>query len=268
MITSTLQLPRARRAHLAFGGALASLVYLALLSTPAAAQGAQAPRFVLELEGGPVWQSYNDAESPNDGSATRFSLSGLVGSGPWPAGRAYLTWNVNERHGLRLLAAPFSLTESGTSDTPIVFEGGTYAAGAPIEATYKFNSYRLSYRYRFRATDRTTAWVGFTGKIRDATIRLSQGATETRKDNVGFVPLLHLAADRRLADRWRASVDVDGLAGGPGRAIDGAVKLGYDVTPRVGVQLGYRTLEGGADVEEVYSFAWLHYAVASISLRR
>jgi len=31
------------------------------------------------------------------------------------------------------------------------------------------------------------------------------------------------------------------------------------------VAAGYRTVEGGADVDEVYNFAWLHYAVLSVS---
>jgi hypothetical protein len=39
------------------------------------------------------------------------------------------------------------------------------------------------------------------------------------------------------------------------------------VTPDWTVQLGYRTVEGGADVEEVYSFAWLHYGAVSLVWR-
>src|SRR5690606_16621111 len=89
---------------------LALVATLVALAAPTAAI-AQTPRFVLELEGGATWQASNDVEIPNDGSATRFSLSDLTGSGPWPAGRVYLTWNLGERHGLRALAAPFSLTE-------------------------------------------------------------------------------------------------------------------------------------------------------------
>ena len=33
------------------------------------------------------------------------------------------------------------------------------------------------------------------------------------------------------------------------------------------VTVGYRTLEGGADVDDVYNFAWFHYAVASAVYR-
>lgn len=244
-----------------------SLVLVAAALAIPCAAGAQTPRLVLELEGGGAWQGYNDVEIPNDGSATRFSLSGLTGSGPRPAGRVYLTWNLGERHGLRVLAAPLSLTETGVPDAPIDFAGRRFAAGAPLEATYTFNSYRLTYRYRVRATERTTAWVGFTAKVRDATVALEQGATASRKDNVGLVPLLHLAGDWRAAPRWHLSLDADALAGGPGRAIDAALKVGYDLRDDLTLRAGYRTLEGGADVEETYNFAWLHYAVASIVWR-
>jgi hypothetical protein len=228
---------------------------------------AQAPRIILELEGGPAWQSYNDVEIPNDGTATRFSLRDLAGNGPWPAGRLYATWSVAERHGVRLLLAPLSVTQTGVPGRDIRFAGATYSAGQPTAGTYTFNSYRLSYRYRALAGERTTAWIGLTGKIRDATIALEQGGTASRKDDLGFVPLLHVAGEWRFAPRWRAVFDADALAGGPGRAIDATAKLGYDPGERWSVLAGYRTVEGGADVEEVYNFAWLHYAALSIVWR-
>ena len=233
---------------------------------PAAAAAQPAPRLELQFEAGPVWQSYNDVEIPNDGSATRFSLYDVVGSGPWASARLYVTWNVNDRHGVRVLAAPLSITETGVLAAPVVFVGETYAPGM-AEATYTFNSYRLSYRYRFHSGARATAWVGFTAKLRDAVIRLEQDGTASEKTDLGFVPLLHLAGDWRVAPRVRLSLDVDALAGGPGRAEDLALKLGYDVSDRWTVQAGYRTVEGGADVDAVYTFAWLHYAVASVTWR-
>jgi hypothetical protein len=238
---------------------------LALIIPCAAA--AQAPRLIIELEAGPAWQSYNDVEIPNDGTATRFSLYDLAGAGPWPAGRLYVTWNITDRHGLRLLAAPFSLTETGVPDGPLVFAGESYSAGEAIRATYTFNSYRLSYRYRFHGGDRTTAWAGFTAKVRDAVIALEQGPTSSRKEDLGFVPLLHLAGDWRFAPRWRLALDADALVGGPGRAVDAALTVAYDPGGRWFVRTGYRTVEGGADVADVYTFAWLHYAIASVGWR-
>jgi hypothetical protein len=133
--------------------------------------GAQTPKFVLEVELGPAWQNYNDVEIPNDGTATRFSLYDLVGAGPVATGRLYLTWNMAERRGLRLLAAPFS--------------------------------YRLSYRYGLRSQERTAAWIGFTAKVRDAVIAVDQGDRTDRKDDLGFVPLLHLAGEWGSGSRRR-----------------------------------------------------------------
>ena len=236
--------------------------------TPVRAQDGRAtPRFELELEAGPVWQSRNIAQIPNDESGTRFSLVRIVGKGPWLAARGYLTWNLNERHALRLLVAPLTIRESGTLPGPVRFAGASYVQGAPVEAQYTFNSYRLTYRYRVWNGARTSAWVGFTAKVRDATIALEQGAIASRKDDVGFVPLLHLAGEWRMTPRWLATLDADALAGGPGRAEDVALKLGYRATSRLSLHAGYRTLEGGADVASTYSFAWLHYAVASVRLR-
>jgi hypothetical protein len=237
------------------------------LALPLTVSAQDTPRFAVEVEAGPVFQTRNDVRIPNNASATRFSIRDLVGSGPWPAGRVYVTWNINERHGLRALVAPLSITETGVPGQTVDFAGAGYSPGAATQGTYKFNSYRLTWRYRFRHGARWTWWVGLTAKVRDANIELRQGGTTSRKTDLGFVPLLHLAADGRLAPRWHLILDVDALAGGPGRAEDVAIKVGYDVGRRWTLAGGYRTVEGGADVDAVYTFAWLHYAVLSAAYR-
>jgi len=226
-----------------------------------------ASRFAVELEGGAVWQSKNDVQIPNSEEATRFSLLDIEGSGPWPAARIYLTWNINPRHSLRVLVAPLSITETGVRSSSTSFAGTTFEAGIPTEATYRFNSWRLTYSYRFHQSTRWAWRVGFTAKIRDAKIELSQNDTSAAKTDVGFVPLLHVRGQYAFTECWRLILDVDALAGGPGRAEDASLKLHADVGERWSVSAGYRTVEGGADVDEVYAFAWLHYAVASLSYR-
>jgi hypothetical protein len=225
------------------------------------------PEFELECEIGPVWQTKNDLQIPNDASATRFSLVDLVGKGPSAAGRLYLTWNIAPRHGLRVLAAPFRIVETGTPVSDLSFAGGDFEAGKALEATYKFNSWRLSYRYRLRDGGRSRLWIGLTAKIRDAKVQLRQGGMVGTETDVGFVPLLHASGDIGLTRHLKLLLDADGLAGGPGRAIDAAVKVGFDVSDAWRLTLGYRTLEGGADVDSTYNFAWLHYAVASLVWR-
>ncbi len=243
------------------------LLILASTAISSPATAADAPRFSLELEVGPVWQSSNDVQIPNSELGTRFSLKDLVGAGPWPAGRIYFTWNINNKHGLRVLLAPLSYTETGIFDDEVLFAGEAYEAGIPTEATYQFNSWRLSYRYKFKNGDRWQLWVGFTAKIRDAKIELRQGEVTSKDTDLGVVPLAHFAADWRFAEKWHFIADFDGLAGGPGRAIDLALKIGYDINDRWSVTAGYRGVEGGADVDEVYNFAWFNYAIVSGVLR-
>lgn len=244
-------------------------IVLALVTSWIALPGASAAQqfpFELELEGGAVWQSKNDVEVPNDGTATRFSLQNGIGSGPWGAGRAYLTWHRSESQSLRLLYAPLTITAKGSLATPVDFAGARYAAGVRLQGTYTFNSYRASYRWRVHSGARSTIWLGFTAKVRDASVILEQGTTTSRTDDLGFVPLLHLAADRQFGP-IRMSIDADALAGGPGRAVDASLKLAYDLSEQWSIRAGYRTVEGGADVDSVYNFAWLNYGVISIAWR-
>lgn len=245
-------------------GLLSAALTMNPLSTAA---GQSVPTFEIELEAGPVWQSRNDVQIPNDAIGTRFSLVDLAGSGRWPAGRAYLTWNISRRHSVRALLAPLSITETGTLATPVDFAGESYDAGTPVEGTYKFNSWRLSYRYRFTDNDRLSLFLGFSAKIRDAKVELTQANTTSKKTDIGFVPLLNFGADWNFTPGWSLLFDFDGLAGGPGRAFDLALKLGYDVSDRWRLAAGYRTVEGGANVESVYNFAWLHYGVASVAIK-
>lgn len=233
------------------------------VTTCIAGQSDSLKQFVTQLEIGPVWQGRNDVQIPNNENGTRFSLVDLVGKGPFPGVRIYFTWRITERHSIRLLLAPLRYTESGTFSSPVSFAGKTYDPGRPVDATYQFNSWRLTYAYKFHHGDQWRWWIGFTAKIRDAVIRLEQNSVSSEKTDLGFVPLLHIRGEYHINDNWWIFLDIDALAGGPGRAEDGTLQFGYNFNDQWGVSAGYRTVEGGADVEEVYNFAWLHYLVMS-----
>jgi hypothetical protein len=220
----------------------------------------------IELEGGPVWQTRNDVRIPNEGG-TQLSLVDLIGSGPFASVRLEVSYNISRRHGLRLVLAPLTISGTGTLDEPVEFAGETFAAGVPTEGSYRFNSYRLTYRYRFHDGRKWRWHIGLTAKIRDAKVALEQEGTSASDSNVGPVPLIHLAGQVRLSPHWRITGDLDALAAPQGRAEDLALKVRYDPTDRWSLALGYRTLEGGADADTVYTFAWLHYLVASVALR-
>jgi hypothetical protein len=224
-------------------------------------------RFDLRLEAGPTWQSRNKVQIPNDRNGTRFSLEDLAGDGPWAGVRATALWDINDRHGLRLMLAPLSYTEDGRFENDVDFANQRFSAGPQVEASYTFNSWRIGYRYRFYDDGPWKLWVGATAKVRDAEIRLQQGDTVGKDDDLGFVPLLYLEAHYRFNDRWSFAADFDGLAGGPGRALDLGLRLSYRVNDRLRLGLGYRGLEGGADTDDVYSFAWFNAVVLSARVR-
>ena len=246
----------------------ALVLLLAAILDPTATQAQEPePRFKLELEAGPIWQSRNDVQIPNSENGTRFSLVDVAGNGPWPGARLYATWNINRRHSLRLLAAPLSYTEQGFLPGPVDFAGEAYAPDQSVSATYRFNSWRIGYRYRITDKERLRLWVGVTAKIRDAKIALEQGNVASEDTDLGFVPLLAFVGDWEFADQWHGLLDFEGLAGGPGRAFDISLQLRRTLSNRWDVGAGYRTVEGGADVDAVYNFAWFHAVVVSAAFR-
>jgi len=238
------------------------------LAQPAAGQApGSESRVIVELEGGPVWQTKNDIQVPNDDTGTRIALDELTGSGPFPALRLYAEVRLGRRHGLRLLAAPLSVEGTGVLSEPATYNGVTFAPGTPTEAAYRFDSYRLTYRYRLVSNPAWRVDIGLTAKIRSAETSLAQGQLSSSYSNVGFVPLLYAAAAWHPAPGWSVALDADGAAASQGRAFDVSLKLYRDLSERWSVSAGYRTLEGGADVEDVYAFAWFHYLTVSAVYR-
>lgn len=218
-----------------------------------------------EFEAGAAFFSRNDAGIPGEGG-TRFSLVDDLATDPAPAFRLRIGYRFAERHLVSALYAPLAVTATGTLDRDVSFQGETYPAGTPLLAVYRFNSYRLTYRYSFVWTRELDLAGGFTAKIRDAETSL-YGAEARRKTNVGFVPLLNLhAAWRPDGGKWGLVLDADALVAPQGRAEDILLAATWEAREGVELRAGYRTVEGGADNDEVYSFAWLHFAVLGLRL--
>ncbi|MBN1424767.1 hypothetical protein JXA88_09425 [Candidatus Fermentibacteria bacterium] len=229
---------------------IASLLALGLMPVQAGWQ--------LDLESGAVISGYNDVRSPGDGG-TMLSLSKELSTDADEYIRARLTYSFRLRHSLSVLAAPLSLRAEGSVPKEVVFEDATFGPDTPLEATYRFDSYRLTYRYDIHRRPNLTIGLGLTGKVRDAEVRIESEDAGDAKKNTGFVPLLHGAIEWWVADRTSLMVVADALAAPQGRAEDVLVALRYEPMPAVALRVGYRVLEGGADNDEVLTFALLHY---------
>lgn len=220
---------------------------------------------LLSLETGPFQQARNDVRIPGD-AGDEFALDELTGNGPWAYVRLTLAYDLSPEHGLRLVYAPLTISGQGTLEEPVAFAGQQFGAGA-ARARYQFNASRLTYRYTWLDGPRGRLRVGFTALLRDAEVRLEQGAVSARDSNVGLVPLLHLAGEYPLGGHWQLAFDADGLAAPQGRAFDLGVRLEYRAGGDWRYGFGYRTLEGGVDNDQVYNFAWFNFLALSVDRR-
>lgn len=246
---------------------LALLLFTACaVPPPPSTEPSGASPLAVNLEVGSLWQTRNDVRIPGEGG-TRFSMSDLIGEGTFPVQRLTADWDRDEHHSFRAVLAPIELDGSGVLPQQTDFAGETFAPGVRTRGSYKFSSYRLGYRYTFHRSDAWRLRVGGTLFVRDAKVELEQGATRASDSNVGFVPLLNLAAEYSPAPRWGVIAELDGLAAPQGRAIDFSLRGRYDLGHGLSLGAGYRTIEGGADNDEVFSFAWLHAVFVGLDFR-
>lgn len=229
------------------------LLILLLIFSPSKAQ------VFVDVESGFVATGYNDVRIPNDGG-TLFSLNkDLKAQDDWFY-RLRAGVIVCKRHVISFLYAPLTIKSTGSLPGVIHFEETIFPADVPLKASYRFNSYRATYRYDFVKNPRTEFGLGLTAKIRDAKISLNSSSASAEKKNFGFVPLINFRFHYQSAGTMGFLLEGDALAAPQGRAEDVLAALTFNLSKKITWKLGYRILEGGADTESVYSFALFHYA--------
>jgi hypothetical protein len=214
---------------------------------------------LIDLESGLVFTGYNDVRIPGD-EGTFFSLKDDLIPKTEFFYRLRLNYTIKSRHTLSLLYAPLETTSEGSVTKDIFFEGEVFPANSELVGTYKFNSYRFTYRYDIVLKPKFEFGLGLTAKIRDAEIALSSPGLQSEKTNVGFVPIINFRLLWKVNDKFGLLLDGDALAAPQGRAEDVLIAATYKVSDNFRIRAGYRILEGGADNDEVYNFALFHYA--------
>ncbi len=217
---------------------------------------------IIDLQGGPVFTGYNNVRIPGD-DGTRFSLRGdLRNRTAWSA-RAEAGY-LHKRHYLGALFTPLRVKSSGALDRYANFDAKIFAPGEKLEAMFRFDSYRLMYRYTIYSGEVFSLGAGFTAKIRDASIGIKSDRISAVKKNTGFVPIINFALEAKLPAGFFLFLGGDALAAPQGRAEDIALLAGYKISDNLRIKAGYRILEGGADNDKVYTFSMFHYAVIGL----
>jgi len=217
----------------------------------------------FDIESGAAINGYNDVRIPGKGG-TYFSLTEDLDSDPYFFYRVRFSRDLGERHYLSLLVAPLRFKSHGSPDWDVLFVDKVFNAGDDLTGHYRFDSYRLTYRYTLHKSERLTAGIGLTAKIRDAEISLEDADQKATKKNTGFVPLVNFQLQWRLNSKLGILAEGDALAAPQGRAEDILLALTGDIDENLRLKVGYRLLEGGADNDEVYTFALVHYLVVGI----
>lgn len=232
--------------------ALAIMLFLSLSADPLSAQ------WFFDLENGLAVPGYNDVRIPGN-TGTLFSLCDDLKTDSAYFFRVRLGYRWRSRHTISVFAAPLRLHAAGEVGKEIVFFEETFPANVPLTGVYKFNSYRLTYRYDLLRSGKWQAGLGFTAKIRDAAIKIEGGGKSSNKTNIGPVPLLNFRVAWQFHKNWGLLLEGDVAAAPQGRAEDVLLALQYRCNERLTLKAGYRILEGGSDVEEVYTFALIHF---------
>jgi len=223
-------------------------------------------QLTLDVEGNYIASiPYNVVRIPSEGG-TEFDLAKDLDVSTKFTFRIRASYTIAKRHVVSGLFAPLTIHSSGSFQQPVHYSEETFEANVSTKAVYKFNSYRLTYRYLIVANDKVTFGLGLTGKVRDANITLSQGTKSSDFPDLGVVPLVNFYLLWSPVKNASLLLEGDALATGVGRAEDIFAGIMYRPIDQLGIKAGYRILEGGADVERNYNFTWVNYAALGVVL--
>ena len=217
----------------------------------------------FNIESGVLFTGLNNIRNGTDG--TLFSLKNDLSTPPSSFLRLRAGFLLNNKHHFSILYAPLKSLVTGTIDRNILFDGKYFKANIPLEAVYKFNSYRLTYNIRITDNDKFKFGLGLSAKIRDAGTSLKNKELLSKNFSVGFVPLINVLANWNISQKAVIDFLGEGIITSKGRAIDLSLSGRYSFTKSLQGNIGYRLLEGGANGTKRYNFIQLHFIFASLN---
>ena len=217
----------------------------------------------VNLESGALFTDVNNIRNGNQG--TLFSLKNDFQTPVSPFLRLRVGYLINGKHHFSVLYAPLKIRVNSTIEKDILFEGEYFKANIPIEAVYKFNSYRLTYNRRIISKDNFKFGLGLSAKIRDAGVSLKNSELLSENFSIGFAPLINLLVNWDISKKMGIDFFGEGIIASKGRAIDLSLSGRYSLTKNLQGNIGYRLLEGGADGTYRYNFIRLHFIFVSLN---
>jgi len=226
--------------------------------------------FVLQVEAQSKWQlrlmpqaafgTRNTVQRPNNAEGTRiyldrdFERKNNASFSP----RVELEYSYKRHHMIGTVALLGDRFDGITREN-ILYNRMLFQSGSDLKTVYRFNTYRLGYRYRIVERDRFNFELGATLLLRQAYISMEDNAQKTKFKNVGVAPLLSYSIEWKAMERLSLLSYGDAFAVKVGRAEDIFAGVKYQFTSLLSGTAGYRLLEGGSDGDRVYTMATFHF---------
>ena len=191
------------------------------------------------------------------------------------------------RHTIVFLYQPLKLTGETVLSQDTTFDGILFPAETPLNSTYGFPFWRISYLYDFLRRPGDEVSIGVSLQIRNATITFTSADGTLRADrrDIGPVPALKFRGRWGFESGvwWGTEIDgiyapISGINGSDeeitGALLDASLRVGYDFTDRVAGFFNLRYLGGGAVGTESnpsppsdgYTKNWLHFITVSLGV--
>lgn len=158
-----------------------------------------------------------------------------------------------------LLYQPLEVVTNVTFKENVKIDNTTFNSGTPMELTYSFPYWRLTYLYNFSNNLNTTIAFGGSIQIRNASIKFKEisGNNLTVSQNVGPVPAISLFLDKKFHSGLTLTYDLTGSYASSsfingasydfkGSLLDTSIKLGFELKNNINWFIGVRFIGGSA----------------------
>lgn len=208
-------------------------------------------------------------------NSTRFNFLSQGGQDTlFPYLRLSMDLVLGQRNRLTFLYQPLTLNtrtvvgrNNTTSGLPLVIDDVTFPVGTPIDISYGFDFWRVSWMWDFIKADDTILAAGVSLQLRNANISFTSvdGTRRTVSQNIGPVPILKVRAARWFNPHFGLDLEADGfyaagaVLNGSGKAFEGwvwdaSLSAKTRLAPKAAAFITLRSIGGGAQGNNAYSY--------------
>ncbi|MFA6617618.1 MAG: hypothetical protein WCT23_00920 [Candidatus Neomarinimicrobiota bacterium] len=221
----------------------------------------------FEIETGTVGVlSHTYQSGRTEEGATRFDYVKQGGQDVlFPFDRYVANITIKEKHKISLMYQPLKVTTNVTFRDDVMVDSVLFSKGTPMELSYGFPFYRITYSYSFINSENFTLAGGLALQARNANIvfKALDGTAMTVANNVGPVPSLNLNGRYDFNGGAFLGFEVTGLYASSaiingasfafeGSILDASLRGGYTLIDGLDVFANFRFLGGTSKGESQY----------------